>query len=474
MASGIKFGTDGWRAIIAEDYTYANVRTCAQAVAEYLQADGKGGAPLVVGYDTRFASEGFAAAVAEVVAANGIKVLLANTAIPTPVTSFAVLHYRAGGGVVITASHNPGSYNGFKYKPDYGGSASPEVIAALEERIEWIHEHNSAKRQPLESLLQAGAVEYVDPSAAYLERVNELVDLTAVRNAGLTVVADAMYGAGRGYFARLLEGGSTRVIGIRQERNPAFPGIAPEPITPNLTASIETIRDEMADIGLATDGDADRIGLVDEAGTFINQHQVYALLLLYLLEFREMRGPAVRSVTSSVMADRLGEIYGVPVHETAVGFKYIGPKMTEIGAIMGGEESGGFGFAGHIPERDAILSGAYLLDLMVKLKRPMSGVIEYLQDKVGTFYYDRVDIHFDSRQREAILKRVLESQPEAIDGSKVVGLNEVDGYKLTLEDGSWLLIRFSGTEPLLRIYTETTDRERVQRILGEGRRIAGV
>jgi phosphomannomutase len=196
--------------------------------------------------------------------------------------------------------------------------------------------------------------------------------------------------------------------------------------------------------------------------------------LLYLLEFREMRGPAVRSVTSSVMADRLGEIYGVPVHETAVGFKYIGPKMTETGAIMGGEESGGFGFSGHIPERDAILSGAYLLDLMVKLKRPMSGVIEYLQDKVGTFYYDRVDIHFDASQRDAILKRVVESQPDAIDGSKVVSLNTVDGHKLTLEDGSWLLIRFSGTEPLLRIYTETTDRNRVQRILREGRRIAGV
>jgi alpha-D-glucose phosphate-specific phosphoglucomutase len=474
MASGIKFGTDGWRAIIAEDYTYANVRTCAQAVAEYLKSEGKADAPLVIGYDTRFASEGFAAAVAEVVAANGVKVLLASKAIPTPVTSFAVLHYRAGGGVVITASHNPGTYNGFKYKPDYGGSASPEIVAALEERIEWIHEHQSVNRRPLEALLQEGRVHYVDPSDAYLARIHELVDLSDVKQAGLEVVADSMYGAGSGYFERLLSGGSTKVIGIRQERNPAFPGIAPEPITPNLAACIQTIRDQMADVGLATDGDADRIGLVDEAGTFINQHQVYALLLLYLLEFRDMRGPAVRSVTSSVMADRLGEIYGVPVHETAVGFKYIGPKMTQVGAIMGGEESGGFGFSGHIPERDAILSGAYLLDLMVKLKRPMSGVIEYLQDKVGSFFYDRVDVQFAAGQREAILRRVAESQPSEVDGSRVVSVNSVDGYKFALDDGSWLLIRFSGTEPLLRIYTETTDRDRVQRILGEGRQIAGV
>lgn len=474
MPSGIKFGTDGWRAIIAEDYTFANVRICAQAVAEYLKEQGAAAAGLVVGYDTRFASEHFAAAVAEVVAANGVKVLLARQAIPTPVTSFAVIHHRAGGGVVITASHNPGLYNGFKYKPDYGGSASPEVVAALEERIEWIYERQAVRRAPLDDLIREGRVEYIDPSEAYLARVNELVDLTAVRNAGLRVVADAMYGAGAGYFGRLLDGGTTRVIGIRQERNPAFPGIAPEPITPNLGALFEAVREHRADAGLATDGDADRIGLVDEQATFINQHQVYALLLLYLLEVRGQRGPAVRSITSTVMADKLGQLYNVPVYETAVGFKFIGPKMMETGAIMGGEESGGFGFAGHIPERDAILAGVYLLDLMVRLNRPMSGVIRYLQEKVGTYYYDRVDVHFPSEQRAAIQARVAGSQPVEIDGQRVVEVNTIDGYKFVLEDGSWLLIRFSGTEPLLRIYTETTSPERVARILAAGRQLAGV
>ena len=243
---------------------------------------------------------------------------------------------------------------------------------------------------------------------------------------------------------------------------------------------MQAIKDQVADVGLATDGDADRIGAIDEQGNFINQHQVYALLLLYLLEIRGRRGPAVRSVTSSVMADRLGEIYRVPIHETPVGFKYIGPKMTETQAIMGGEESGGFGFEGHIPERDAIVSGAFLLDLMVKLERSMSSVIEYLQDKVGTFAYDRADIHFEADQRQAIMERVARSQPATIDGSRVVRVySEVDGYpidgfKFCAEDGTWLLVRFSGTEPLLRIYTETTARDRVQRILAEGRKIAGV
>jgi phosphomannomutase len=474
MPSGIQFGTDGWRAIIAEDYTYANVRTCAQAVADYLEEQGRASDGLVVGYDTRFASEGFAAAVAEVAGANGVKVLLSDSAIPTPVVSYTVIHQKAAGGVVITASHNPGAYNGFKYKPDYGGSASPEVIEALEERIEWVHDNHAVKRRPLDELLEAGIVERIVTMEPYLTRVQELVDLSELRKAGLKIVADAMYGAGAGYFARLLEGGSTTVIGLRQERNPAFPGIAPEPITPNLGALFAAIKEQGADVGLATDGDADRIGLVDEQGAFINQHQVYALLLLYLLEVRGQRGPAVRSLTSSVMADRLGQLYNVPVYETAVGFKYIGPKMMETRAIMGGEESGGFGFAGHIPERDAIVAGIFLLDLMVKLKRPMSGVIDYLEEKVGRFFYDRVDIHYPAEEREAILSRVQNGQPGQIDGSKVVGLNTVDGYKFALEDGSWLLIRFSGTEPLLRIYTETTSQDRVPRILAEGRKIAGV
>ncbi|MCC7103564.1 MAG: phosphoglucomutase/phosphomannomutase family protein [Chloroflexi bacterium] len=474
MPTVIKFGTDGWRAIIAEEYTFDNVRICAQAVADYLKSSGQAERGLVIGYDTRFASERFAAAAAEVTTANGIKTLLCDRAQPTPVVSFSVIKHAAGGGIVITASHNPGSYNGFKYKPDYGGSASPEVIAALEERIDWIEAHHSVRRGTLEQASAAGTLEYIDPTAAYLDRVREMVDLAAVRDAGLTIVADAMYGTGAGYFHKLLDGGKTRVIGIRQERNPAFPGIAPEPIMANLAASVEAIEANKADVGLATDGDSDRVGALDENGVFINQHQVYALLYMYLLETRGKRGAAVRSVTSSIMADRLAQRYGETVYETPVGFKYIGPKMMETGAIMGGEESGGFGFAGHIPERDAIVSGAMLLDLMVRLGRPMSGVLDHLRDQVGSLYYNRVDVHFPPEKRQQILDRVGNARLTTVDGSKVVSVNTADGYKFILDDDSWLLVRFSGTEPLLRIYTETTSPERVERILAEGRRLAGV
>ena len=474
MPTRIRFGTDGWRAIIAEDYTYENVRICSQAVADFLRETGQAERGVVIGYDTRFASEHFAAAAAEVCTANGLKTWLCEGAQPTPVVSFSVLDRHAGGGIVITASHNPGTYNGFKYKPDYAGSASPEVIEALEERIDWIQANGAVRRASLSEAQASGLLESLDPRPAYLARVEELVDLSDVRAAGLKIVADAMHGAGAGYFSRLLEGGRSSLIAIRQERNPAFPGIAPEPITPNLAASFQTIRQSRADVGLATDGDADRIGAIDENGVFINQHQVYALLFLYLLEVRGRRGPAVRSVTSTVMVDRLGQKYGVPVHETAVGFKYIGPKMMETGAIMGGEESGGFGFAGHIPERDAIVAGVFLLDLMVKLDKPMSGVIKHLQQLVGALYYDRIDVHYSDVDRASILERVKNAQPSDIDGSRVASLNTIDGFKFMLEDGSWLLIRFSGTEPLLRIYTETTSPERVRRILDAGRAIAGV
>ncbi|MBI4492689.1 MAG: phosphoglucomutase/phosphomannomutase family protein [Chloroflexi bacterium] len=470
----IKFGTDGWRAIIAEEYTFDNVRVCAQAVADYLIAAGKAEAGLLVGYDTRFASERFAAAVAEVVAANDIDVVLLDRPQPTPVVSFGVTHRQCGGGVVITASHNPAPYNGFKYKPDFGGSAPPEIVAQLEAHIGHIQGGGKIRRLPLQEGLRSGRIAYYDPSPAYLEQLGRLVDLEAIKQAGLTIVADAMYGAGAGYFERLLSGGKTRVIGIRQERNPIFPGINPEPITPNLAELFAAVRAHGADLGLATDGDADRIGPVDERGDFVNQHQTFALLLLYLLEVRGQRGPAIRSATMTSAGDRLAKQFGAPVIETAVGFKYIGPRMMETDAILGGEESGGFGFRGHIPERDALLAGLFLADLVVKLQRPLSQVLEYLRQKVGPFAYDRLDLHFPAQEREAIAQRVATTRPSELAGSRVTEISTIDGYKFYTEDGSWLLIRFSGTEPLLRIYAETSSPERVKEFLEAGRGIAGV
>jgi phosphomannomutase len=314
-----------------------------------------------------------------------------------------------------------------------------------------------------------------DPSPPYFAQVERLVDVGRLRGAGFTVVADAMHGAGIGYFRRILEGGTTKVIEIRNERNPLFPGMHnPEPIGRNLGALAERIRAEGADVGLATDGDADRIGLMDEHGEFITPLDTYGLLLLYLLDLRGQSGPAIRSLTSTAMADRLGKLYGIPVIETPVGFKYIGPKMMEIGAIMGGEESGGFGFAGHIPERDAIVAGLFALDFMAARGRPLSDVLKYVSERAGPSFYERVDLTFDPALRHEILSRVAAAEPATIDGNRVVSTSEVDGKKFVLDDGTWLLIRFSGTEPLLRIYTETTSQERVHRIIADGRRIAGV
>src|SRR5438093_5463293 len=314
----IEFGTDGWRAIIAEDFTFRAVRICAQAVADYLHERGLASRGLVVGYDSRFASDRFAEAVAEVAAANDVPVALCSAAAPTPVVSYSVLDRKAGGAVIITASHNPSEWNGFKYKPEYAGSAAPEIVASLEGRIRSIQASNDGVRSiRLKDAEAQGRVERFDPAPPYLAQIERLMNLKELRDGGFTVVADAMYGAGIRYFRRILEGGSTRVIEMRSERNPLFPGMHnPEPIGRNLDALSQRVLAEHADLGLATDGDSDRIGIVDERGEFVNPLDTYALLLLYLLEVRGQRGPAIRSLTSTAMADRLGKRFGIPVVET--------------------------------------------------------------------------------------------------------------------------------------------------------------
>jgi phosphomannomutase len=301
------------------------------------------------------------------------------------------------------------------------------------------------------------------------------VDVEAIKAAGITVVVDAMYGAGMGYFPAILAGGNTRVIEVNNVRNPLFPGMHnPEPIAHNLAALVAGVAQHRADVGLANDGDADRVGLVDEHGSFINQLQVYALLLLYLLQVRGQRGPIVKTVTTTCMANKLAAMYDIPVYETPVGFKHVGPKMAETGAIMGGEESGGFGFAGHVPERDGILAGLFLLDLIIKTQKTPSELLEYLYSLVGPHYYDRIDIRMSPEQRQVTMARVKASKPQEIAGLKVTYIDTKDGFRYSLEDGGWLLIRFSGTEPLIRIYTETTRGDKVQALLAEGREIAGL
>jgi len=451
------------------------VRACAQGVADYLKQVGLTSRGLVIGYDTRFASEDFAAAVAEVIAGNGIKVYLCSKATPTPVISFGTLAQKAGGAIIITASHNPAIWNGFKYKSEFGSSAPPEVEAELEKRISHIiSSGKKINKMPLAKALAQGLVEYLDLAPIYFQHVARLIDLDEPRQAKLKVIVDPMYGAGIGYLRTLLSGGVIEVVEINGERNPLFPGIQPEPIAANLDKLSATVKEQGANAGLATDGDADRIGIIDEKGRFLTQLQVFALLALYMLEIRSERGPIVKTITSTSMLYRLGEIFDVPIYETAVGFKYVAPIMLAENALIGGEESGGYGFRGHIPERDGILSGLYFLDFMIKTGKNPSELLDYLYSKVGPHYYQRVDIKFPEGKRQVITNRIKRNLPESIDGVRVVKLDTTDGFRIILADTTWLLIRFSGTEPVLRIYSESNSLSRVEKLLELGKEIAGV
>jgi alpha-D-glucose phosphate-specific phosphoglucomutase len=470
----IKFGTDGWRGVINQDFNLDNVRACAKGVADYLKGVGLADRGLIVGYDTRLGSEDFAAAAAEVAAANGIKVYLCPKAAPTPVVSYGVREKGTGGAIVITASHNPAQWNGFKFKTAEGTSAANEVTAEIERRIAAALAAGEIKRLPLSGALEGGAVEHFDPAPGYAWQIGKLVDLERLRQARLKVVTDPMYGAGIGYFKRLLGGGTTCLTEINGKRDPQFGGIQPEPIAANLAGLSATVKEQKADVGLATDGDADRIGVIDEKGQFLTQLQVFALLCLYLLEVRGGRGALVRTLTSTTMIDRLGEIYKLPVHEVPVGFKYVAPVMIAENALIGGEESGGYGFRGHMPERDGILAGIYFLDFMLQTGKTPSQLLEYLYSKVGPHHYKRRDFTFPEEQRRAIIKRVGDSLPKSIGGVKVVKVNTVDGFHLTLADTGWLLIRFSGTEPVLRIYAESDSLARVEKLLEAGKKLAGV
>ena len=450
------------------------MRACAQGVASYLKQAGLASRGLIIGYDTRFASEDFASAAAEVVAGNRIKVYLCPKATPTPVISFGILAKQAGGAIIITASHNPATWNGFKYKSEYGSSAPPEVTAELEKNISRTLTTGEINRMPLAEALEQGWVEYLDLAPIYLDQLNKLIDLNELRQARLKIIVDPMYGVGAGYFKMLLGNGATEIIEINSEHNPLFPGIQPEPIAANLAKLSATVKNQGANVGLATDGDADRIGIIDEKGMFLTSLQVFALLCLYLLEIRGERGLIVKTITATSMLYRLGEIFKVPVCETSVGFKYIAPIMLAENALIGGEESGGYGFRGHMPERDGILAGLYFLDLMLKTGKTPSELIDYLYSKVGPHYFKRVDIEFAEEERQAINKRIRHNLPQSIDGVEVIKTNTTDGFHFTLADTTWLLIRFSGTEPVLRIYTESNTPARVDKLLELGKKLAGI
>ncbi len=473
MAFKITFGTDGWRGVIAEDYTFDNVRRCTQGFANYLVEKGRQGQWVVVGHDKRFDSEFFAAAVAEVLVGNGLKVYLTNGATPTPVIAFSVVDKKAGGAVNITASHNPGTDNGFKVRNEFGGAIDPDGLLKIEALIP--ASVAAVKRKAYKNAQAAGEIVMFDPVKPYEAHINKLIDLQPIQQAGLTVLVDCMWGNGAGYFPRLLAGGKTKVIEIHNQRNPLFPEmIRPEPIPPNINVGLQATLENHADVLLITDGDADRVGVGDENGQFVNQLRVYGLLAYYLLEVRGLRGAIVKTLSTTGMLNKLGQIYNVPVYETGVGFKYVAPKMLETDALIGGEESGGYAFRGNVPERDGILAGLYILDLMVRLGKQPSELLKLLFARVGgEYFYDRIDRPFSGSHADR-KKMILDANPQTIGGLKVVQLVTVDGFQFKLEDGGWMLIRFSGTEPIMRVYCETMHADKVQAILQDGLKIAGL
>ncbi len=472
MSDSIVFGTDGWRASVAEDYTFDNVRRCTQGFADYLHELGTADKGTVIGHDQRYRSEHFAAAAAEVMAANGIRALLTDGPTPTPVISYSVVAKGACGAVNITASHNPSTDNGYKVRDETGGAIAPDSLKRIETLIPSIE---GVKRVRLSDALEQGMVSYFDGGPDYLAQIGRLIDVQPIRDAGLRIVVDCMWGNGIGWFTRILGGGKTEIIEIHNQRHPLFPEmIRPEPIPPNVDAGLARARELGADVVIMNDGDADRVGIGDEHGRFIDQLRVFGLLGYYFLEVRGERGPIVKTISTTKMLNKLGKLYGVPIHETGVGFKYIAPKFTETRALLGGEESGGYAFRGHVPERDGILAGLYLLDMMVRLDRKPSELIELLFSKVGAHHYLRIDNRFPAQEKASILARVAAARPNTIAGMAVTDIVTVDGHQFLMEDGGWLLIRFSGTEPIIRIYCETTREDKVDRILQDGMQIAGL
>lgn len=471
--SRIKFGTDGWRGTIAEDYTFDNVRRAAHGFATYLLQHGGAERGAVIGYDQRFGSDRFAAAAAEVLAGHGIHVWLTQGATPTPVISYSIVAKSAAGGINITASHNPPADNGFKVRDEHGGAVGPEGLEEIEAAIPAIE---GVKRVPLAEAVEQGLVEVFDPTPIYMEQINRLVDVERIKSAGFKILVEPMWGNGIGWMPRILDGGQTEVVEIHNHRNPIFPEMSrPEPIPPNVDRGLEATVEHNADVCIIFDGDADRVGAGTGEGRFINQLEMYALLALYMLEVRGARGPIVKTISTTDMLKKLAKLYDVPVYETGVGFKYVAPKMVEVDAMMGGEESGGFAFQNHVPERDGILAGLYLLDFMCQKGMTAAELLDYLFEKIGPHYYDRIDTRLESQeQKEAMRQKLDSARPDALAGLKVTGINTLDGYKFELGDAGWLLVRFSGTEPLIRVYTETTEKDKVQDILKDGLRLVGI
>ena len=466
----IKFGTDGWRGVIARDFTFDNLSRVAQATMDYLNREGLGSKGLVIGYDRRFMSRDFARRVAEIAAGNGIHVRLTEDYAPTPAVSWAVRETCAGAGVMITASHNPPEYNGFKIKEAFGGSALPATTRILEEIVAFNQKNNSRViAVPYDEALKKGTIELFDPCEGYFHQISRYVDLDLVTKAGIAAVVDPMYGAGSGFIPRLLPG----VHEIHNSENPSFGGRPPEPIGQHLQELSALLKSGKYRVGLALDGDADRIGAVDENGDFFSSHCIFTVILRHLIEYKKLTGAIVKTVSTTRMVDLLAKKFGLELFETPIGFKYICEMMLERDILMGGEESGGLGVKGHIPERDGILLGLLLLEAVAVSGKGLRQLLDETMDDIGHFYYQRIDRRIEATAKERLIAQLRSHPPTEIDGQQVVATNFSDGFKFIFENGDWLLIRPSGTEPVLRLYSEAGTLAQVERFLRQAAMIAG-
>lgn len=461
--SNIKFGTDGWRGIIADDFTFENVRRVAGAIASYVLKNEDSKKGVIVGYDTRFASRHGARVAAEVLAQSGIPVRLASDYTPTPAISLAVKQQAAAGGVVVTSSHNPWNWNGVKFKGKFGGSATPAIMNKVEEEM-----HAGA----MPKAAQPASIEEADLKQAYVRAICQFADMDLISRAKLKFVIDAMYGSGRGVLAGIFSEYGIQHVAIRQELNPLFPGINPEPIEPHVALLQERVRREGAAAGLATDGDADRIGAVAEDGTFVDSHKCFAILLNWLLERKQWPGEVVRAFNTTGMLDRIAAKHGRKLHECPIGFKHIADLMMEREILIGGEESGGIGYGRYIPERDGVLNCLLLANVMAEEGKPLGKLVADLQSEFGEHYYGRRDLHIPDEIKNSAVTRARSDSTTRLGRFGVVRKEGMDGVKFFLDASSngngavpWVLFRASGTEPLLRVYSEAASPELVNEIL---------
>jgi alpha-D-glucose phosphate-specific phosphoglucomutase len=476
----IKFGTDGWRGLIADDFTFDNVRRVAGAIAAYVTRNEDAAHGVIIGYDTRFASDRAARMIAEVIAGAGIPVLLANDYVPTPAVSYNVKKLGAAGGVMVTSSHNPWNWNRVKFKAKFGGSATPAIMKSIEEELEQMPSCDDGQLPSLGRLGRAGApakIEEVDLKPAYVEAVCEFADLDLIRRANFKFAIDSMYGSGRGVLSKIFDAHGIRYVAIRQEVNPLFPGINPEPILPHVALLQETVVKEQCHAGLVTDGDADRIGAVAEDGSFVDSHKCMCVLLNWLLEYKKWPGDVVRAFNTTGMMDRIAAKYGRKLYETSIGFKYIADLMMEHEILIGGEESGGIGYGRFLPERDGILNALLLANVMAEEGKPLGQLVADLQREFGAHYYGRRDLHISDELKNGAIRRAADPRTTKLGDYSILRKENRDGVKFYLDAPKpghgadpWVLFRASGTERLLRCYVEAATPELVEEILESGER----